>query len=86
MTEVLSYFKRCLDYFHNFDLFLSMHVIDSQGIRFQKVKSKTPGPGSYNLSKRSDWLREVHNKPEQEVEQGVLVKDGSVSVDQLCSH
>ena len=40
-------------------------TIANRGGRFDSFSNETPGPGSYNLSKRSDWLR---NKGKQKVE------------------
>ena len=55
-----------------------------QSSRFDSKESHTPGPGAYNLQKRSDWLREKYGQrelpPDMLVGEGI--KDGSVG---LCS-
>ena len=52
-----------------------------QASRFSDKQSHTPGPGAYNLQKRSDWLRENQPQkalpPDIQVQEGM--KDGSVS-------
>lgn len=51
-----------------------------QSSRFKSKESHTPGPGAYNLQKRSDWLKEKYAQnemlAEMQVEEGM--KDGSV--------
>jgi len=39
-------------------------VLANQSIRFHDRLQDTPGPGTYSLSKTSDWLKEKHNKEE----------------------
>jgi len=64
-----------------FSLFiLSIHLLLSAA-RFDGKEIHTPGPGAYNLQKRSDWLKEKHAQktlpPDLLVEEGM--RDGSVS-------
>ena len=37
-------------------------ALANQSVRFQDRLQDTPGPGTYSLSKTSDWLREKYNK------------------------
>ena len=48
-----------------------------QATRFKNFHSKTPGPGSYNLSKKSDWLKETPVKADL-CELEPVVKDREV--------
>lgn len=52
-----------------------------QASRFSDKQSYNPGPGAYNLQKRSDWLRENQPQkalpPDIQVQEGM--KDGTVS-------
>lgn len=38
--------------------------------RFDPVSSKTPGPGTYNLSKQSDWIKKTGLLPEEDLRKG----------------
>lgn len=59
-----------------FSLDFLLHV--PQGTRFQGKETKTPGPGAYNLQKRTDWLREGRSQKPPDLEEGI--KEGLVSV------
>ena len=56
-------------------------LFETQSSRFNSKESHTPGPGAYNLQKRSDWLKEKNAQkgmpPEMLLAEGM--KDGSVS-------
>lgn len=39
-------------------------ALANQSIRFHDRLQDTPGPGTYSLSKTSDWLKEKRNKEE----------------------
>lgn len=55
-------------------------TLANRSSRFKSKESHTPGPGAYNLQKRSDWLKEKYAQnemlAEMQVEEGM--KDGSI--------
>lgn len=55
-------------------------TLANRSSRFDSKESHTPGPGAYNLQKRSDWLREKYGQRELSPDMlvGEGIKDGSI--------
>lgn len=79
-SKVHNYLSEILHIYSHAMYELRLHL-SLQASRFSDKQSHTPGPGAYNLQKRSDWLRENQPQnalpPDIQVQEGM--KDGSVS-------
>lgn len=47
---------------HTFLFGTTSHVLSLQSKRFEYSTEAIPGPGTYNLSKHSDWIKQLPQK------------------------